>query len=274
MIANQRLVFVGGLHRSGTTPFAHALAAHPAISGLADTGVAEDEGEHLQRVYPRIRRYGGMGRFARDPRMHLTESSRLVTMRNGERLLRSWAPYWDLSCPLLVEKSPANMLRGRFLQALFPGSALIVVVRHPVTVALALEKWNPRVVARNGRRRTTLLGRIENWVHAYETFLADAAHLERVHLVRYEDLVRGPARELAPVAGLLGLRSPIPADSLQDRGDTYAERWSSYAHGRPIERRIHRVVGERYAEPMLRLGYRPDDLRAVDAWELQSGATG
>lgn len=272
MIANERLVFVGGLHRSGTTPFAHALSAHPEISGLTGTGVPEDEGEHLQHVFPRIRRYGGMGRFARDPRSHLTGSSRLVTVRNRQRLLRSWSPYWDLSRRLLLEKSPANMIRGRFLQAMFPGSALIVVVRHPVTVALALEKWNPTVVARNGRRRTTMLGRIENWVRAYDIFLSDAPYLDRTMLVRYEDLVRDPAAELTLVASVLGLETPVSAGSLEDRGDAYAERWASFEHGSLFERRLHRIVCERYAEPMLRLGYRPDDLRDVHPQGLHRGA--
>ena len=47
-----RLVFVGGLHRSGTTPFAKVLGEHPEVSGLVNTGVRKDEGQHLQPVYP------------------------------------------------------------------------------------------------------------------------------------------------------------------------------------------------------------------------------
>ena len=59
------LVFVGGLHRSGTTPLARALSAHPDISGFSNTGVPEDEGQHLQDVYPPAYVLGGPGRFAR-----------------------------------------------------------------------------------------------------------------------------------------------------------------------------------------------------------------
>ena len=45
-------VFVGGLHRSGTSLLARSLEAHPSVSGFRDTGVPEDEGQHLQSVYP------------------------------------------------------------------------------------------------------------------------------------------------------------------------------------------------------------------------------
>ena len=47
MIEGERLVFIGGLHRSGTTPLADALAQHPDISGLSGTGAPHDEGQHL-----------------------------------------------------------------------------------------------------------------------------------------------------------------------------------------------------------------------------------
>ena len=54
-MTDHRLVFVGGLHRSGTTPLTRCLAAHAQISGFAHTGVEEDEGQHLQTVHPPAR---------------------------------------------------------------------------------------------------------------------------------------------------------------------------------------------------------------------------
>lgn len=263
-VAGSRLVFVGGLHRSGTTPLTRALAQHPGISGLHDTGVAEDEGQHLQEVYPRIRAYGGMGRFARAPEAHLTEASPLVSPASAQRLIDAWAPYWDLDRQLLLEKSPANMIMGRFLQALFPGSALIVVLRHPVVTALALQKWNPLLVARNGRRRTTLAGRVDHWAHAYELLRADLPALDRVEVIRYEDLVDRPADELARLQRLLDLEDPIPHDSLRsDRSDHYLVQWRAMATGSLVQRRIRRRIVDRYADAMLSWGYDPESLRAL-----------
>ena len=76
------LVFVGGLHRSGTSLLHRCLAEHPDASGFRGTGVPEDEGQHLQSVYRPARAHGGPGRFGFDPGAHLTEESPLVSDEN------------------------------------------------------------------------------------------------------------------------------------------------------------------------------------------------
>ena len=129
--ARHRFVFIGGLHRSGTTLLGRCLAAHPEVSGFADTGVPADEGQHLQDVYPTARTYGGPGRFGFAAEAHLTEDSPLVSEQSAESLLAAWAPHWDTARPVLVEKSPPNLIRFRFLQALFPEASFVAVVRAP-----------------------------------------------------------------------------------------------------------------------------------------------
>jgi hypothetical protein len=267
MRQGQHLVFVGGLHRSGTTPLAGALASHPQFSGLTETGVSENEGIHLQDVYPPIRRYGGMGRFAHDERAHLTEASPLAVPEGAQRLLRAWEPYWDLTRDHLVEKTPSNLVMGRFLQALFPDSAMVVVVRHPVVVSLATTKWTPRVVSRNGRVRTGLPALVSHWVRAHQLLREDTPHLRRLHVLRYEDLIEDPVGQLARVQEHLGLATPIPSDTLRPgRSDRYAQQWQALRTGTALQRRCRRVIEQRHGDAVRSFGYSLQDLDHREPW--------
>jgi hypothetical protein len=229
-----RLVFVGGLHRSGTTPLATAIAAHPEVSGLHDTGVKEDEGQHLQSVYPKAKLYGGAGRFALDPRSHLTEDSSLVTDQSAQQLV-----------------------------ALFPGAALVIVVRHPVVVALSTHKWR-RLASRSVTRHTTHHQLVGHWMAAHDTFLRDLPHLTRTQVVRYETLVANPVAALEPVADLLGLASPVPTDTLlSSRSDRYARQWEAMKTGSPFQRWVRRSIERDHGDQIRRWGYDTDDLSAV-----------
>ena len=265
-IATDQLVFVGGMHRSGTTPLADLLAEHQQISGLRSTAVKMDEGQHLQDVYPRTR--SGMGRFALEPGAHLTEDSPLVSPQNAQRLLAAWAPYWDLDSPLLLEKTPRNLVMGRFLQALFPGSALIIVVRHPVVVSLAMEKWNP-LITRKGRIHVSLSTQLKNWTTAHRRLFDDMRHRDRVLVLRYEDLLRDTPLYLERIREFLGLDSPFEVSPLdRTRSQGYEAEWRRRQDSRlpwvqvPINR-----AGGAYAGELARYGYDFHDLKALGSWD-------
>lgn len=230
-----RLVFIGGLHRSGTTLLARCLGEHPLVSGFEATGVPADEGQHLQSVYPTARAHGGPGRFAFDEAAHLTESSPLVGPENARRLEEAWAPHWDLGRPVLVEKSPPNLVRTRFLQALFPEASFIVITRHPVAVALATQKWAKAPPA----------SLIRHWIAAHRTFEADRPRLRRVTVVAYEHLVARTQECVAGIQAFLELETrPVSLDIRSDGNEPYFERWRSLnqIRRRLIERRFERDV--------------------------------
>lgn len=217
-LGDHRLVFVGGLHRSGTTPMARLLAAHPQVSGFEGTGVKEDEGQHLQTIYPSARAHGGPGNFAGSPTAHLTENSPLATPDNAGRLLAEWEPHWDLDKPVLVEKSPPNLLMTRFLQGLYPDASFVIMVRHPVVVSLSTRKWVGG----------SWDGLLSNWFAAHDLFAQDAARLHRLHVVKYEDLIEDTETVLAGVARFLGLTDPIPPDTVQrHRSRAYEDQWQA-----------------------------------------------
>lgn len=259
-----RLVFVAGLHRSGTTPLTRILGSHPDVSTFHDTGVKEDEGQHLQSVYPPARSYGGAGTFAFDPRSHLTETSPLCTTENAQRLLEQWGPHWDLTRAVLVEKSPPNLVMTRFLSALFPSCHIIVCMRHPVVVALSTIKWSGP-----GERLERL---VDHWLAAHDRLRADAMGLENLHVLRYEHLVSDPRSALDRVSRFIGLSSALPMDGVDPgRSDTYLDTWHQLRSSRaPWKRRTVRALSDR-AQRVAEYGYDMDDLSSFEARPLLNG---
>jgi len=241
--ADRRITFVGGLHRSGTTFLASALARHPSISGLSDTGVDEDEGQHLQSVYPIARAHGGPGRFGFAAAMHLTEASPLVSTRSARSMMDAWRPYWDETKPMLVEKSPPNLIKMRFLQALFPSASFVVLIRHPVAVAMATKKWS----------KTSDASLIEHWVAAHRTMESDLPYLSRVVVVRYEDMVSRFDGFMTALFEFLGL-APVDLHETPrtDVTQKYLDQWHE---GSPVVRGRRAMIARRFASKVEHFGY-------------------
>jgi hypothetical protein len=253
------VAILGGLHRSGTTLLFRMLREHPEISGFANNPDAdewlgvEDEGQFLQSVYPPAIVWGGPGRFAFAPEAHLTEESEFLTEESKTTLPVEWFPFFDLSKRFLLEKSPPNILWTRFLQGIFPNSWFGIIVRHPVAVSLATEKWCS----------TDLDSRMEHWLVAHETFEKDCPHLKRVMTVKYETLISEPAATLAVVYKFLGLEPhPTTFEATSEHNKKYFAQWRALAQDPQSSAGIQQLI-DKYETRVRAFGYSLRDLDLV-----------
>ncbi|HUF08257.1 MAG TPA: sulfotransferase [Rhodothermales bacterium] len=275
-------VFIGGLHRSGTTLLFRILRDYPSISGFRFPHGAEreHEGQHLQTVYPAGKAHGGPGYFGLNPDAHFTETTSLATDKNALRLFEEWSAHWDLSKPFLLEKSPPNLVMTRFLQELFPNSFFLVMVRHPIPVSLATIKWMgwPKYVVSHDEAgenytvrsageddwmlswqsehlhfESTIYTLFRNWKAAHETFVADSEYLRHVLALRYEDLVSHPGSTLLSIEQFLGL--PVSEarafPTIHDHNARYFAEWET----RKLNAGFRRLLQDEFGEVLSAFGY-------------------
>lgn len=213
------MIFVCGLHRSGTTILARHIAESSRIGGLSGTGVAKDEGQLTHSSIPSDQKMGGAGLFGFHRDAHLTERSRYNTPEIGEAMLASWRPYWEPSADFMLEKSPPNLLRMRLLQALYPGSKFIIITRHPAAVGLATYKWK--------WRRATIGRLLQHWAHCHAIAAADCRKIDNYLWLKYEHLISGDAETHRAIREFAACDIPASiADAKPHVNRRYFERFS------------------------------------------------
>jgi hypothetical protein len=218
LMKDKEFIFLAGLHRSGTSLLHEIIREHPEISGFSGTGAPEDEGQHLQTVYRPAKAFGGPGKFAFDTRSYMDELHPLATHQSAITIFKQWSAHFDLSRPYLIEKSPPNIIRTRFLQKLFPRSKFIVILRHPLAVSYATRKWS----------KTSIPSLLEHSLLAYEIFFKDMNALDHVYIIRYEQFVIEPQRVIDSIFSFLGLGSiTVNRDIRKNVNEKYFLMWEN-----------------------------------------------
>jgi len=257
---DHHFVFVCGLHRSGTSVLFRSLRDHPEMSGFQNTDSFEDEGMHLQSVYHPSGYYGGAGEFGFHAESHLTEESSLVTEGNRRRLFSEWSPYWDLHKKYLLEKSPPNLIRTRFLQAMFPNSSFIVLMRHPLAVSYATRAWYRRYKI-HWRNLSRIL---EHWLICHEILLSDRKYLRtRPIMVKYEQFVAEPENWLNQIYDALGVEHCVSRQEiLSGVNRKYFDKWRKDLSGL-LSGIMSRAMIKRFEDRFRTFGYSLVDLDFV-----------
>lgn len=187
-------VFLVGCYNSGTTLLAEVLGEHPQISALPT------EGHFIT------------DQFVKDfdiglPRMWVKREDifRLTEKDNGPdpiRVAKEWGMRLNLSKPVLLEKSPPNAARTRWLQANFPNARFIALVRNGYAVSEGIaRKADPKHLPQGWPIRDCA----HQWARSNEVLLEDSKHLQHCLWVKYEDFTDHPLETLERITDFLEL---------------------------------------------------------------------
>ena len=243
------MVFIGGLHRSGTSILHRVISSSEAVSGFSNTGVPEDEGQHLQTVFKAANKFGGPGKFAFNTDAGLDENSPLVSTANRDKLITEWTPLWDAEKPVWVEKSPPNLIRTRFFQALFPDALFITLFRHPLAVALATQKWS----------KTSVHELLKHWIKAHQIYLQDKPHLNHVLEFSYEHMTQQPEAIIKALEAFVDIKIDYHGSFINMNGK-YLDKWRTLKSWQWLRKREQEKCIRDYEEQLNEFGYSLVDL--------------
>jgi len=156
-----RHLFILAPPYSGSTLLYRLVATSPAVSALPG------EGQHIESVQALLARDA----WAEDREIP------------WGFIRAAWERHWDLSKPVLLEKSPPHMMRAAELQEAFAPASFLILVRDPYCLAEGIVRrwdWDARAA---GEFTVRLLRRQRQ----------NLALLERRLLLRYEDMAADPA---------------------------------------------------------------------------------
>jgi hypothetical protein len=226
---DERLLFVIGPPRSGSTLLARMLGAHSQILAPAEP--------HLLTPLAHLGFYETVERAPFDPVISQGAIRELVTaLPNGEGdYLAALRAYSDLlygrlleasGRRLLLDKTPAYALVLDFVAKLYPQARYVVLTRNPLAV------WSSYVQSFfDGDHESALRFNpiLERYVPAVARFLREAP--VAIHHVCYEELVAEPEARMRALCVFLGLTFE---PGMVDYGDAAAPVTTARGLGDPV----------------------------------------
>lgn len=192
--SNAAHVFIAGFPRSGTTLVEQILDAHPGAVGVGEAKEIDVATRSLQQLTGAFVPYPDCAEFAEQPVLEKIANQYEDAMRR----------FGFTSAPVLVNKNLQNLLHLGFIAQLFPKARFVLTQRDPRDVAVSCYVGQFRAEAMPYLFDVGDIGRslqsAERLTKHWQSVFPD-----RVHTVRYEDLVHDhepQSRALVEFCGL------------------------------------------------------------------------
>lgn len=193
---NKTWLFLVGCYNSGTTLLAELLGHHPSISALPT------EGHFITDQF--IKDYDiGLPRMwvDREDIFCLNEND---TGPDPYRLTKEWAMRLDCRKPVLLEKSPPNAAKTRWLQQHFENAHFVGIMRNPYAVAEGItRKADPKHLINSWPIEKSAY----QWMRSNQVLIEDAKHLKKFMWIKYEDFAEDTVTALNSITDFIGVPS-------------------------------------------------------------------
>lgn len=198
LVASHKWCFIVGCNNSGTSILQRILENTGQVSTLPK------EGQMYTRVFKRARKRG----HEREWSEYLDELTVHQTSPNepARRLLFDWMR--DLSqpiAPVIVEKTPANVARMRWINQNFPTAHFIGLVRNGYAVCEGIKR----------KGRQPISHAAKHWARVNELMLEESAHVSKYLQISYEDITENPEQVSTNISEFLQLDKEKITESLQ-----------------------------------------------------------
>jgi len=247
----ERLIFLIGAPRSGTTLLARMMGAHSAIYQRSEP--------HLITPIAHLGFYGSVQKAPYDPVNAAQAIRELVAdlPRGEEDYLDALRAYTDTLYSRLLatapgkrfflDKTPAYALVLPFLTKLYPKAHYLVLTRHPLAI---LSSWVESFFDGDYRVALDHNPLLARYVPALARMLREQP-VPSVH-VRYEELVRDPETHFRRVCDHLGIPFEAEAIAYGERGDApkgLGDPTGVARHTRPVTSSVSKWAAEIAATP-------------------------
>lgn len=192
---NKTWVFLVGCYNSGTTLLAELLGQHPSISALPTEGhfitdqFVKDYDVGLPRMW-----------VEREDLFRLNETDEGP---DPVRLTKEWAMRLNCNKPVLLEKSPPNSAKTRWLQRHFENAHFVGIVRDPYAVSEGItRKADPKHLINSWPIEMSAY----QWMRSNQILKQDAEHLDHMMWVKYEDLADDTVGTLNKITEFIGIQ--------------------------------------------------------------------